>query len=107
MVSVPTDEVSGAAPGSGMRHNGDVGLRDFESIVRHLSEEEIDELQATIDRRRAERLASEGKDHHSALHGANVQTTGRRLGATARWGSSGEELTRVSASYHWGKRLSL
>jgi hypothetical protein len=31
---------------SGTRHNGDVDLRDFESIVLFISEEEIDELQA-------------------------------------------------------------
>jgi len=43
-----------------------VDLRDFESIVLFLSEEEIDELQAAIDERRMERLAREGKDHRDS-----------------------------------------
>ena len=41
------------------RHNENVDLRDFESIVLFFSEEEIEELQATIDERRMKRLARE------------------------------------------------
>jgi len=39
-----------------------VDLRDFESLLIFFSEEEIEELQATIDKRRSRRLARDGDD---------------------------------------------
>ena len=64
-----------AAYGSSMRQNGDVDLRDFESIVRFLSEEEINESQVAIDRRRAEELAREVKDYRNSEEDLAMQPT--------------------------------
>jgi hypothetical protein len=45
------------------RASNSVTLRDFESILLFLSEEEIEELQAAIDERRSRRLAREEEEH--------------------------------------------
>src|SRR5918997_3419434 len=54
-------------------------LRDFESVVAFLSEEEIDEMQAAIDARRGARTGGGTLEAHEALSGTAV-----RVGEGAR-----------------------
>ena len=48
-----------------------MNLRDFESIRLYFSEEDIDELQAGIIKRRTERLACDGRDHRASEEDPN------------------------------------
>jgi hypothetical protein len=54
-------------------------LREFESVVAFLSEEEIDEMQAAIDARRGARTGGGTLEAHEALSGTAV-----RVGEGAR-----------------------
>src|SRR3712207_9553389 len=52
---------------AGTCHKGRVGrLRDFESIVAFLSEEEIDEMQAAVDARRQARAEDPRSEEHTS-----------------------------------------